>query len=140
MRCIVCDNDIRIDSLNQLFAFQPLLLCSCCSQNLIPKSTDILYEDNEWIRSVINRLNQGDIILIKLFKNRLQKILAKKSVTRSKIKIIEAKQDLPYPWLEVLVDSLNFDKMRKHSTIRIESIIVSVREQKNANQQIVILD
>ena len=140
MKCIVCENNIRIDSLKQLFALQPLLLCDHCSQNLVPKSDDVLYEDNEWIRSVIDRLNQGDIILTKLFKNRLQKILLKKGVNRSQIKIIEAKQSLPYPWLEILVDSTNFDKMRKHSTIVIESIVVSVQKQENVNQQIVIVD
>ena len=139
MKCIVCDNNISIDSLKQLFALRPLLLCSRCSQNLIPKSADVLYEDNEWIRSVIDKLNQGDIVLIELFKGSLRKVLSKKEVIDSKIKIIEAKEDLPYPWLEILIDSIKLDSKRRDLTTSTEFIIVAVEKQKNADRQIVIV-
>ena len=140
MKCIVCDNDIRINSLRQLFSLQPLYLCSCCSQNLVPKSADVLFEDNVWIRSVIDRLNKGDIVLTKLFRDRLQKVLSYKGVTKSKIEIIEAKQGLEYPWLEILIDSINFKPKRKHSTITVEYICVSVHKQKSVKHQVTIVD
>jgi len=139
MKCIVCDNDIRIDSLKQLFALQPLLLCSRCSQSLTPKSANVLYDDNEWIRAVIDKLNQGDIVLIELFKNNLQNALSKKGATRSKIKIIEAKQDLPYPWLEILIDSIRLDSKGGKLATSAESIVVTVEKQENTNQQIAII-
>ena len=146
MKCIVCDNDIKVDSMRQLFALQPLLLCSRCSQNLVPKSADVLYEDNEWIRSVIDKLNQGDIVLIELFRNDLQRALSKKRVINSKIRIIEAKQNLskaknysPYPWLEILVDSIGFDSKGKCLTNSAEAIVITVEKQKNANHQVAII-
>jgi len=139
MKCIVCDNDIRIDSLKLLFALRPPLLCSRCSQNLIPKSANVLYEDNEWIRSIIDKLNQGDILLIELFKNSLRKTLLKKGAINSKIKIIEAKQDLPYPWLEILIDSLELDSKKRNLNTSMKSIVVAVEKQKNVDYQIVIL-
>jgi len=141
MKCVVCDNEIRIDTLKQLFSLDPLLLCNRCAQYLIPKSADVLYDDNEWIRSVIDRLNQGDIVLIKLFKNQLQKALLKKGAINSKIKIIEAKQDLPYPWLEILIDSIMTDLKRdiNNTTPSAELIVVAVEKQKNADRQIVIV-
>jgi len=140
MRCVVCGNDIRIDSLKQLFAPQPLLLCSSCSQNLVPKSADVLYEDNEWIQSVINKLNQGDIVLIELFKRSLRKTLLKKGAVNSRIKIIEAKQDLPYPWLEILIDSIGLYSKEGSLDSSAESIVVAVKKQKNINHQIAIIE
>ena len=139
MKCLVCDNDIRIDSLKQLFAFQPLLLCSRCSQNLIPKSADILYADNEWMRTVIDKLNRGDIALIQLFKNDLKKALSKKRAVNSKLKIIEAKQDLPYPWLEILLNSIGFIPLANNQNTQAESIVVAVEKQTNTSTQIAIV-
>ena len=139
MKCIVCGNNIRIDSLKQLFALQPLLLCSYCTRNLIPKKTDVLYEDNEWIRSVIDKLNQGDIVLIELFKKDLKKALSKKRAIKSKIRIIEAKQDSPYPWLEILVDSIGFDSKGGCLANSVEDIVVTVEKQENSNHQVVII-
>jgi len=142
MKCIVCDNDIRIDTLKQLFAFNPLLLCSRCSQNLILKSVDVLYDNNEWIRFVIERLNQGDIVLIELFKKDLQKALSNKRAIHSKIKIFEAREDLPYPWLEILVDNIMKDmKVSKqdHLNTSTESVVITVEKKKNIDNQIAIV-
>ena len=139
MKCVVCDNDIRIDTLKQLCALNPLLLCSHCSQNLVLKSADVLYDDNEWIRFVIDKLNQGDIALTQLFKNDLQKALLKKKVTHVNIKIIEAKKDLPYPWLEILIDSIRLDSKDHHLATSLESVVVAVEKQKDASNQIVIV-
>lgn len=130
MRCIRCDNEIRINTLKQLFAWQPLLLCGHCSPNLVSKSTDFLFEDNEWMRSVIDKLNQGDLILIQLFKNELKKALAKHSTEHLKIEIIESKKDLPYPWLEILVNSVMKDAEIDASNASIGRLIVAVEKQE----------
>ena len=145
MKCLVCDNNIRINTLKQLSSPQPLLLCAHCSQNLVPKSVNVLYNDNEWIRTVIGKLNQGDIALIQLFKNDLQKALSKKKAIHSNIKIIEAKNDSsgiktsPYPWLEILVDSIKLASKDRYLGSRTESIIVAVEKQKNISNQVAIV-
>ena len=146
MKCLVCDNNIKIDSLKKLFALQPLLLCSRCSQNLIPKSADVLYEDNEWMRFVIDKLNQGDIVLIEIFKNRLQRALSKKGAINSKLKIIESKQDLPgsknylpYPWLEILIDSIRSDSKGGCPATSVETFVVAVEKEKNTDHQVAII-
>ena len=138
MRCLVCDNDIRIDTLKQLFALHPLSLCSRCAQHLIPKSADVLYEDNEWIRSVIDKLNQGDMALIQLFENSLQKTLLKKGVIRSQLQIVEAKADLPYPWLEILVDNILKKSQREDLEPSAEVLVVAVEKQESVGNQVVV--
>ncbi|MCL1990947.1 MAG: hypothetical protein FWG67_08675 [Defluviitaleaceae bacterium] len=136
MTCIACDNSIRIETLKQLFALKPLLLCGRCSEYLIPKSTEILYEDNEWIRTIIDRLNQGDLVLIQLFKRHLQKALIKKGTLKSKMIIIESKEALPYPWLEILVESIiKKDKKIIFSPSR-DELLITVEKQKNVKSQI----
>jgi len=142
MKCLVCDNNIRIDTLRQLCTLQPLLLCSLCAHYLIPKSVDVLYNDNEWIRSVIDKLNKGDIALTQLFKSDLQKALLKKKAIHSNIKIIEAKKELPYPWLKILVADMRLDSkdsQEHHLSPSTESIVITVEKQKNARNQIAIV-
>lgn len=102
MKCLVCDQTIQIDTLKLLFKTSPLLLCRCCQQNLVPKQGNILFEHNLWLNQVIERLNQGDVILINLFKKRLKAQLQKQK--SSALTIVEHADNLPYPWLKILVD------------------------------------
>ena len=139
MTCLVCDNAIRINTLQQLFALQPLLLCSICSQHLISKSDDVLYEDNEWIRSVIHRLNLGDLALVQLFKKNLQKALLKTGATPTSIKIIEGSENLPYPWLEILVDDIMASSKCKNLTPSKTTLVIAVEKQKNIKYQILLI-
>ena len=138
MKCLVCDNTIRIDTLKQLLAPSPLLLCGRCEQSLIPKQGDILFEDNEWIRHIIKKLNQGDIILINLFKNNLKAALQKKKDTISNINIVEYSDELPYPWLEILVNEvLNILSSKRRTST--ELLVISVVAQENTPNQISII-
>jgi len=140
MRCLVCDNEIRIDTLKQLFSVQPLILCSRCSENLIPKSADILFEDNEWLRGVVDKLNQGDLALIQLFENHLQRALVKKGALHSQIKTIEMKEDSPYPWLEILVDNIAKEKRKGTSSSKSnDEFIIAVEPKESVDLQISLL-
>lgn len=138
MKCLVCDHTIRIDTLKQLFATSTLLLCQRCEQNLIPKQGNILFEGNEWLRHVIEKLNQGDVILINLFKNRLKAELQKKKSSISNITIVEHADDLPYPWLEILVNEVLKASSRRRSTTD-EILVVSVVAHENIPNQISII-
>lgn len=135
MKCLVCDHTIRIDTLKQLFATSSLLLCSRCEQNLIPKQGNILFESNEWLEQVIERLNQGDLILINLFKNRLKSELQKQKSSISNITIVEHADNLPYPWLEILVDEVLGASGSRRSTST-EGLVVSVIAHENIPNQI----
>jgi len=138
MKCIVCDHRIQIDTLRQLFALSPLLLCRHCEQHLIPKQGNILFEDNEWIRQIIESLNQGDIVLVNLFKNHLKAALQKRKISISNVKIIEHSDQLPYPWLEILVNDILSDTSRKRGGST-ERLVISVVTQKNVINQISII-
>jgi len=138
MKCLVCDHPIRINTLKQLFATSPLLLCGSCEQHLVPKLGDALFQDNEWIRQVIEKLNQGDMILIHLFKNKLKAMLQKKKGTASNITIIEYSDELPYPWLEILVNETLGSSSRQRITST-EQLVVSVVTQENIPHQISII-
>ena len=139
MKCLVCDNMIRLNTLQQLFALQPLLLCSSCSCHLVPKSANVLYEDNEWIRSVIDKLNRGDLVLVQLFKKDLQKALLKKRAVHSNIQIVEARGGLTYPWLEILVESIKLELKGDRLDLPAEPLVITVDREKDIDNQIVIV-
>jgi len=138
MKCLVCDNEIRINTLKQLFSPAPLLVCGRCEQQLIPKQGDVLFEDNDWLRAVIDQLNQGDVALIDLFKNHLKRTLRKRKAAMSTIKIVEYSDELPYPWLKILVDKALVPSSRQHDPAA-ESLVVGVVSQKNVSNQLSIL-
>lgn len=131
MRCIVCDNDVRIETLKQLFSLQPLLLCHECSKHLIPNSIDVLYRDNDWVRSIIERLNRGDLALIAIFKPLLQKVLSKKGAHNFNIRVIETSKNIPYPWLEILVNDSVSKAPKKNLVSSAEALIITVEKEKN---------
>ena len=135
MRCLVCDQPIQINTLKQLFAATPLLLCGYCESSLVPKQGSILFENNEWIRQVIEKLNRGDLILINLFKNNLKAALQKKKNIDSKIIILEHSDGLPYPWLEILVNEvLKVSNLKQIPSI--EPLVISVVEQEHTFNQL----
>lgn len=138
MKCLVCDHTISIDTLKQLFASSPPLLCGHCEQNFISKRGNVLFENNDWIRFVIDRLNQGDLILIHLFKKNLKAALQKKKALVSQIRIVEYSEEIPYPWLEILVnETLNLSGNRQRFST--ELLVVSVIDQANISNQISII-
>jgi len=106
---------------------------------LIPKSTDVLFEDNEWIRTVVDKLNQGDLALVELFKKHLKKALIQKEALNSDIKIIEMKQDSPYPWLEILVESILKERQKNSSSSLANEFVITVEKKENVNAQIHLL-
>jgi len=136
MRCLVCDNDIKIDTLKQLFSIQPLKLCGRCSESLIPKSIDILFHDNEWMRVVVDRLNQGDLALICLFRNQLQKALVKKGAMNAHIKVIEMREDSPYPWLEILMESILKERKENPYYTPMDEFVIAVEMDESVCYQI----
>ena len=141
MKCVVCDNTIRIDSLKQLFSPEPLQLCGRCAPNLVSsKSPDTLFEDNEWMRSVIDKLNQGDLVLLELFKNPLRKVLLRKEWKNHSIKVERLEKDVPYPWLEILYQQVWQDNQPQKMVLSAEHMTLSVEKEKNTKSQIAILE
>ena len=141
MKCLVCDSTIRIDSLKQLFSPEPLRLCGRCVPNLVPsKSPDILFENNEWMRSVIDKLNQGDLVLLELFKNPLRKVLLRKEWKNHSIKVERLEKDVPYPWLDILYQQVWQDNQPKKIVPSAEHVTLSVEKEKNTKSQIAILE
>jgi len=139
MKCIVCDNNIRIDTLKQLFNLKPLLLCSRCSPNLILKSAEILYTDNDWIQLVIDRLDKGDIVLTKLFETALQKALLKRKIATNAIKVVQEANNLPYPWLEILVNNIVTNSRFSSTENVAETLFITVKAQEKIHNQLAIV-
>jgi len=125
MKCLVCDNQITINTLSALFNPEPLLLCTHCNKNLITpqpqgvlslnrndaaqihlkKEANILYEQNDWLLDVISRLNQGDLELRKIFFTDLKKVL--NGHLDKKILLETGGASAPqYPWLELLATDI----------------------------------
>jgi len=120
MKCLVCDNAIRIDTLKQLLNLDPPLLCSRCQTQLIKKSGHILYEANEWVLDVIERLNRGDVVLARIFSRDLKAAIQKAGGSAAGINVEEAKENLPYPWLKILVTEVApKEENRSNSTLTI---------------------
>jgi len=102
MKCLVCDSQMRLDTLQQTFSIQPLFLCNRCSSQLKRVSNTILFEKNEWTMNVIDRLNRGDIILIKIFEFNLDKLLKKDSFKNRRLVYVPEKECV-IDWVGLLV-------------------------------------
>jgi len=141
MRCLVCDNEIRINCLKQLFSFQPLRICSRCSVNLIPSvEVGILFQRNEWMESVIDKLNQGDLVLIELFKNELLKQLSCKEWKNYRVEAANLDKEIPYPWLEILVQQVKKDTKEEVLVSVADVLVITVVKEKNVKNQIGIFE
>ena len=140
MKCLVCDNEIRIDSLKQLFSPQPLRLCSRCSVNLVPAvEAGTLFQRNEWMDTVIERLNRGDLVLIELFKKELLKKISQKEWRGYQIMTENPVQEMPYPWLEILVQQVEKDAKANISECSADVLTLTVEKAKNVENQIGII-
>ncbi|MCL2559998.1 MAG: hypothetical protein FWE07_05870 [Turicibacter sp.] len=138
MNCLVCDNNITINTLKNLFSPQPPLLCHPCEQHLKPKPGNVLFKKNEWLENVIHRLNQGDIVLIQLFKVQMKSVLQGINAKSGHISIVEYSDELPYPWLKILItDVLGDCDQRKNSTA--EPLVIRVVAQKKRSHEIAII-
>ena len=141
MKCLVCDSPIRIDSLKQLFSIEPLRLCSRCSVNLVPSvEAGILYQRNEWVVAVIDKLNQGDLVLLELLKNKLQREMQRKGWQNYQIEVAKPDQEMPYPWLEILVEQLKKNMKTESSVLSTDALVIMVEKEKNTKNQIGILE
>ena len=141
MRCLVCDNEIRIDSLKQLFSLRPLRLCSRCAVNLVPSvEVGALFLRNEWIESVIDKLNQGDLVLIELFKDELLKQLSRKEWKNYQIEVEKPDKEMPYPWLEILVKRVKADVKEEVLVAKTDVLVVTVEKEKDVKNQIGIFE
>jgi len=141
MRCLICDNEIRIDSLKQLFSVEPLRLCSRCSSNFVPSDeAGTLFQYNEWVVSVIDKLKQGDLVLIELFKKELVKKLSRKEWKNYRVTVENPNQEIPYPWLEILVQQVEKDAKQDVLVASDDVLVVTVEKAKNVKNQIGIIE
>ena len=105
MKCLVCDDEMSINTLSVLLSLEPLLLCARCSKHLIKsKEANILYEQNDWLLAVIDRLNQGDLELRKIFSSDLK--MALKPHLDEGVFLETGGAKAPYPWLEILATEI----------------------------------
>ena len=104
MKCLVCDKQITINTLSALLNLDPLLLCGRCNKNLIRKEATTLYEQNDWLLGIVDRLNQGDLELRKIFLTDLKMALS--AHPDKKILLETGGVNAPYPWLEILATDI----------------------------------
>jgi len=106
MKCLVCHQPIVINRFQELFALEVPLLCVPCQTQLIRKKRGALYEENEWLKSVIQRLNKGDIILTELFINSFYFEIKRRLKDQHQICILNYGSNSPYPWMGILLDQV----------------------------------
>lgn len=108
MNCLVCHNVIRINRLQELFLWEEPKLCVICKSQLKPYTNRVLYQQNQWLDTVIRRLNQGDICLNQIFFRTLSSAIKKHASAVGEIVILQSSDPLrpPYPWLEILVSEI----------------------------------
>lgn len=97
MRCLVCHQFIGINRFQELLALEPPLICTSCKQYLIKKKGPCLFEQNEWICEVLERLEKGDFILIQLFISAYYKEIKRQLKLKSHIMILNSVSSSPYP-------------------------------------------
>lgn len=106
MKCLVCHQLIVINRFQELLSLESPLLCVTCQTQFIRKKEGDLFEENEWLKSVIERLNKGDIILIELFINPLYYEIKRRLKHQSQISIFNHTVNSPYPWMIILLNQV----------------------------------
>ena len=101
MRCLVCNNDIRIATLKQIFSPQPLILCDRCDAGLRPASSTTLFETTDVIQTIVARLDRGDLILLDILKRPFIRLFKKYHQNISSLTAVEAASGV-YPWEKML--------------------------------------
>lgn len=139
MKCLVCDRMIRIETLKQLFSLQPLKLCLHCSIQLVPKSDNVLFEENIWLHDVVARLNKGDLILLEIFKKRLKRLLKQGNYCLEDMDVIEFNEDLPFPWLHILFKEIKGELKQDLSPEGKSTLVLAVVKQENHLNQLIIM-
>ncbi|CUM75898.1 MULTISPECIES: hypothetical protein [Turicibacter] len=129
MKCLICKNLIVINSFSMVFAHVEPKLCQRCHEQMIPNKLIAfplqMYEDNEFMRELIRRLNLGDFVLLEVILPTLHQGLLK---FKSDIKELIA-YDVDDQLSEILLEALQF-KGEGGKTIKITSMIPEKIEQE----------
>jgi hypothetical protein len=108
--------------------------------NLVPSvEAGALFQRNEWMVSVMDKLNQGDLVLLELFKKELLKKLARKEWQNYRVVVENPNQELPYPWLEILVQQVRKDAKQKASVVQDDILVITVEKVKGVENQLGIM-
>ena len=97
MRCLVCYQFIIINRFQELLAIEPPIICATCQQYLVRKKGPCLFEQNEWMIEVVERLKKGDLILVQLFISAYYQEIKRQLKLKSHIMILNPVSQEPYP-------------------------------------------
>ena len=97
MRCLVCYQFIVINRFQELLAHEPPIICATCQQYLVRKKGPCLFEQNEWMTEVVERLKKGDLILVQLFISAYYQEIKRQLKLKSHIMILNPVSQGPYP-------------------------------------------
>lgn len=125
MRCLVCHQFIVINRFQELLAFEAPCICATCQQYLIKKKGPCLFEQNDWIDKVIERLEKGDLILVQLFISAYWKEIKKQLKLKSQVMILNYVSAAPYPWIDILLEEVE-KRLSKQEREKLQLIFVSV--------------
>ena len=131
MKCLVCHQLIVINRFKEVLSIQSPLLCVSCQNQMIRKKGGLLFEENEWLKSVIERLNRGDIILTKLFINSFYVEIKRRLKYQHQIYILDYSANSPYPWMVILLDQVK----QKLTPLERESVQLLLIKEVNSDRQ-----
>lgn len=110
IECLVCGNLITIHQLQQIFSFEQPKICSECSSLMIERKDNgfpiRLYEDNLFMRDLVQRIQQGDFILQELMMETFHQVISKFESDIQEILPLETQLDGKYPPNMILVERL----------------------------------
>ena len=106
MKCLVCFQLITINNFQDILTMEAPCVCHKCKQYLIGGKQNHLFKQNEWLMSVIERLEKGDFVLLQLFIPRYVKEIKRQLRCNQTITILNMTGKGPYPWGEVLIEQL----------------------------------
>lgn len=131
MKCLVCHQLIIINRFQELLSLESPLLCVSCQSQLIRKKGEVLFQENEWLKSVIERLNKGDIILTRIFINSFYSEIKRRLKYQNPIKILDYSSNSPYPWMVILLDQVN----QKLTPVERESVQSLLIKEVNSDRR-----
>ncbi|MCL1950914.1 MAG: hypothetical protein FWF59_14430 [Turicibacter sp.] len=100
MPCLSCHEPIEISGFFMVFSLTDPLLCGRCQKHLKTGVGTRIFEDNEWMRQQLHRLELGDVALLPIFQPILKKRL---SGHFKKGEVVAGSQS---EWLNFLIEML----------------------------------
>jgi len=126
MPCLVCHDHIAISGFQLVFSWKEPLLCQRCSPHLKMGSGSKVFVYNEWLQTVVDRLEKGDVALLEILRPAVGKKMSEPLKRKKAVVACHSKAPPIYPWLSMLAKSIQAKPIRPEE----KSVTISLNDSE----------